>query len=784
MDINELKEHNQIKESVITLLGEAKDVFSMHFGESKEENIHAFNELSEKTKDGRFSIIVVGEFSAGKSTFLNALMREKYLDSFSSETTANINFLKSVKDSPSGKPMIRVNYKDGKCETSDDVSFENIQKYVSTKGVDVAAKIESVEIFLDSPFLNDGVDLVDSPGLNGVKELHADITKNQMKASHAAIFMFRATQPGSKSDFQTLIDLKKSCKSIIVVLNRIDEAAKQGEETVDDIVNKLKNSFKEMFPNEKIPEVWPISAYKALVARSKMELDYNERTKHTDEENRHYLETSLIEPFEHRLLRYITKGEKAKNELLSPVEKVISVSEETIQELNIEKETLNGKFSTDEINEQIDAVQEEIKGVKETISHKKDDVVNAIEDAIRNAKNSVTSDTKDLKEQTLLCLDNETALSDLESNVQLYVSRIMSKYQSVYSDALSMLETEFRNAIRRNLEGSVAIINKQLSSVCDSENLLLLKAIEIDTSHCNADFDLSKYDLDIASKQEERKNVLESQYKAEDDQYASERLENKIQKIENSIQEAKSQHNTAMNSLQDPGVSMRKEWREREFRTTERSIFNPKRWFGSKWKTEIQQYQEDVPDYTAHNFYIQQKAELEKQHQERMQELEITRQKFENQISEFVKGSRDARKFQIEREELERQIEELRTERDKKLDKAIKKQLKTARLYIESIFESLEKDSRAQAIKSINDKEEQLTKMALDILEGEIREELEVKTKKLESLKSKVALAEQGKNERLLKIDEAYSALSDLVEKAEAVRAAIDSTETDIIKEQ
>ena len=784
MDINELKEHNQIKESVITLLGEAKDVFSMHFGESKEENIHAFNELSEKTKDGRFSIIVVGEFSAGKSTFLNALMREKYLDSFSSETTANINFLKSVKDSPSGKPMIRVNYKDGKCETSDDVSFENIQKYVRTKGVDVAAKIESVEIFLDSPFLNDGVDLVDSPGLNGVKELHADITKNQMKASHAAIFMFRATQPGSKSDFQTLIDLKKSCKSIIVVLNRIDEAAKQGEETVDDIVNKLKNSFKEMFPNEKIPEVWPISAYKALVARSKMELDYNERTKHTDEEKRRYLETSLIEPFEHRLLRYITKGEKAKNELLSPVEKVISVSEETIQELNSEKETLNGKFSTDEINEQIDAVQEEIKGVKETISHKKDDVVNAIEDAIRNAKNSVTSDTKDLKEQTLLCLDNETALSDLESNVQLYVSRIMSKYQSVYSDALSMLETEFRNAIRRNLEGSVAIINKQLSSVCDSENLLLLKAIEIDTSHFNADFDLSKYDLDIASKQEERKNVLESQYKAEDDQYASERLENKIQKIENSIQEAKSQHNTAMNSLQDPGVSMRKEWREREFRTTERSIFNPKRWFGSKWKTEIQQYQEDVPDYTAHNFYIQQKAELEKQHQERMQELEITRQKFENQISEFVKGSRDARKFQIEREELERQIEELRTERDKKLDKAIKKQLKTARLYIESIFESLEKDSRAQAIKSINDKEEQLTKMALDILEGEIREELEVKTKKLESLKSKVALAEQGKNERLLKIDEAYSALSDLVEKAEAVHAAIDSTETDIIKEQ
>ncbi|MCQ2257648.1 MAG: dynamin family protein [Bacteroidaceae bacterium] len=785
MEVNELKEHSQIKESVITLLGEAKDIFTTHFGETKEENIKAFNELSVKTKEGRFSIIVVGEFSAGKSTFLNALMREKYLDSFSSETTANINFLKSVNDSPSGKPMIRINYKDGNCETSDDVSFENIQKYVSTKGEkDVAAKIESVEIFLDSPFLNDGVDLVDSPGLNGVKELHADITKNQMKASHAAIFMFRATQPGSKSDFQTLIDLKKSCKSIIVVLNRIDEAAKQGEETVDDIVNKLKNSFKEMFPNEKIPEVWPISAYKALVARSKMELDYNERTKHTDEEKRHYLETSLIEPFEHRLLRYITKGEKAKNELLSPIEKVISVADETIQELNIEKETLNGKFSTDEINDQIDAVQTEIKGVKDTISHKKDDVVNAVADAIRNARNSITSDTKDLKDQTLLCLDNETALSDLESNVQLYVSRIKSKYQSVYSDALSMLETEFRNAIRRNLEGSVAIINKQLSSVCDSENSLLFKAVEIDTSHFNADLDLSKYDLDIASKQEERKNVLESQYKAEDAQYDCDTIKARIVKVENTMQEANAQYTTEKTTMQDPGVTIRKEWREREVRTTKRSIFNPMRWFGSKWKTEMQQYQEDVPDYTAHNFYVQQKAELEKQHQERMHELEMKREKLENQMSEFERNARNARKFQIEREDLERQIEELQAERTKKVDKAIENQLKKAKVYIEGIFESLEKDSRSQALKSINEKEDQLTQLAIDILESEIGEELETKTKKLEALKSKMTLAEQDKNDRLMKIDEAHSALIGLLEKAEAVRAAIDSIETDIIKEQ
>lgn len=788
MEVNELKEHNLIKESVIKLLDEAKDVFAVHFGSDKEDNVKAFEELSEKTRDGRFSIIVVGEFSAGKSTFLNAIMREKYLDSFSSETTANINFLKSVKDSPSGKPMIRVNYKDGKSEESDDVSFKNIQKYVSTKGinvtgVDVAKNIESVEIFLDSPFLNEGVDLVDSPGLNGVKELHADITKNQMKASHAAIFMFRATQPGSKSDFQTLIDLKKSCKSIIVVLNRIDEAAKQGEETVEDIVNKLKNSFKEMFPNEKIPEVWPISAYKALVARSKMALDYNERTNHSEEDKRRYLETSLIEPFENRLLRYITKGEKAKNELLSPVEKVISTADETLRELDVEKEALNGKFSTDEINEQIDAVNKEIKDVKATIAHKKNDVSNAIDDAIRNAKNSIISDTKDLKEQTLRSLSSETDLSDMESNVKLYVSRIISKYQSVYSDALDMLETDYRNAIRRNIEGSIAIINKQLSSVCNSENTLLLQAIEIDSSNFNAEIDFSKYDTEISAKLSERKEVLKKQYNAEDAKDEADRKEREIARVEEDIKDEKYQHQSELAGLQDPGISSRTVKRTRENKV-KRSIFNPKRWFGNKYDTEVEEYWDEVTDYSGHNEYLEQKNELERAHKERMHELEEKRQTLEDKMSKLLQESYEARKLQTDREELEREIEELRNKRDKKLDKAIKKQIDKAKLYVENIFDDLAEKSRKQAVQSIEDRRDDLTNMAIEILEGEIKEELEIKTKKFEALKSKMSLAEKGKNDRIQQIEEACSALNSLAEKAKAVRTAIESIETDTIKEQ
>lgn len=787
MEMDEIKEHNLLKDNVVKLLEEAKDVFAENFGEDREDNAKAFEELAEKTRDGRFSIIVVGEFSSGKSTLLNALMREKYLDSFSDETTANINYLKSVKDSPNGKQMIRVNYKDGRCETSEDVSFENIQKYVSTKSDEVAATIESVEIFLDSPFLNSGVDLVDSPGLNGTKELHADITKNQIKASHAAIFMFRATQPGSKSDFQTLIDLKKSCKSsIIVVLNRIDEAAKKGEESVEDIVNKLKENFKEMFPNEKIPEVWPISAYKALVARSKMDLDFHEKLKHTQEEKANYLKTSLIEPFENRLMHYITNGEKAKAELLSPVEKVISVINEASNDLITEKETLNGKFSTDDLNEQIDAINTEIKSVKGIIKKKEKDVENAIYDAISNARNTIISDTKDLKNQTLSNLDNETDLSDFENNVNLYVSRINSKYQSVYSDALSLLEIEFRNAVRRNIDGSIAIINKQLHSICSDENQSLIQAIEIDSSHFNANFDLSKYDTEIEEKKAMRKKARDAQYKAEDDQYVLERIESKIKKVENSMESAKEEYKTNLKNEvgEDPGVWMRKERREREIRTKERSIFNPRRWFGNKWKTKIEQYDVDIPDYSLQDHYKKEKGEYDMKHQIRMQELKDKKSKLEEQMIGFLRGSREARKFKIECDELEDEITKLRKERDQKLNEVIKKQLRKAKKYVEEVFSILERNSRNQAIQSLTEKEEELNQLAMQILEGEIKEDLDIRMKKLENLKAKMALAEKDKEQRLQNIEKANAALNALFVKAEALEEKINSIETDKIKEQ
>lgn len=79
------------KQKITDCLDEAI-AFMDELGYSDRKN--ALQKQKEDLETGEFTIVVVGEFSAGKSTFLNALMGKKLLPSFTSETTATINFLR------------------------------------------------------------------------------------------------------------------------------------------------------------------------------------------------------------------------------------------------------------------------------------------------------------------------------------------------------------------------------------------------------------------------------------------------------------------------------------------------------------------------------------------------------------------------------------------------------------------------------------------------------------------------------------------------------------------
>ena len=478
------------KNKVLELLKNTAAFLENH--QSEEQAKYCLN-LYQQVENGNFSIVVVGEFSAGKSTFLNAMMGNKYLPSTSSETTATVNFLKHQVQAQSGEG-VRVYYKDGTEQTYPEASFETIEQFVSTKGDNVAQKISCVDLYLDSRFLEDGVTLVDSPGLNGVAGGHKELTESQIEQSHAAIFMFSAIQPGSKSDFEFLSHLKSKCKNIIIVLNRID-GVNPSEQSVDDVIDKLKTSFQTQFPNEKLPEIWPLSAFAALVARNSESLEYLDKVERTNEERAVLLKNSRIEDFENRLLKFLTQGEKAKAELLAPVDNVKSMLALKKQKAEQLISELKNATDTEEVESHIITLEKEISETGKNLANEESEIYNQVGLLVRDFEDGIKNDTRETKEKYVAKLENEDVLEELELNYEKYIRKLNSDLSYQYENRYTDFVKEFKEIIRVRFSEMAQEIEKKLpvSVVQLNES----KTLSLDSKVFEINFGIKEHEEEI-----------------------------------------------------------------------------------------------------------------------------------------------------------------------------------------------------------------------------------------------------------------------------------------------
>lgn len=237
----------------------------MDFNQKKNQIITNYNkilelientELKERVEASRdrlfkdeMSLLVVGEFSRGKSTFINALLSAPVLPSKVNPTTASINIIKpsenrklilyskeGVKtyDIPEKNPRIFLN----EYVTSDNENVNNISKVV-----------------IEWPSLLKGLkcQIVDTPGVNDLDELREQITYNYLSKADACIVMLDAQQPFTKSEEQFVKNkiLNNDIHRLIFVINRIDDIAST---TDDESIERIKKYVADKL-KEKIPEI-------------------------------------------------------------------------------------------------------------------------------------------------------------------------------------------------------------------------------------------------------------------------------------------------------------------------------------------------------------------------------------------------------------------------------------------------------------------------------------------------------------------------------------------------
>jgi small GTP-binding protein len=159
-------------------------------------------------------VTVMGEFSSGKSTFVNAFIGEDVAPTGVTPTTATINVVKYGRER-SG----RILYRDGRAESLTWAElFERLPRLDAT----TAAQVSVVEILLPLEALA-RVHLVDTPGLNSILPEHEQVARGFISRADAVVWLFAVQQAGKASEREALARLKDEGVRVLGVLNKVDQ---------------------------------------------------------------------------------------------------------------------------------------------------------------------------------------------------------------------------------------------------------------------------------------------------------------------------------------------------------------------------------------------------------------------------------------------------------------------------------------------------------------------------------------------------------------------------------
>jgi small GTP-binding protein len=177
--------------------------------------------------DDLFLVVVVGEFNAGKSSLLNALVGEVVLAEGVTPTTSAVHVIRWG---------------------------ESASRTASDDGVE--------EIYLPVPLLRE-ITLVDTPGTNALERRHEALTEEFVPRSDLVLFVTSSDRPLSESERRFLQGVRAWGKKVIVVVNKVDILP--DADGVKEVLAYVKEHGEAILGVE--PRVFGISAAQALKAR-------------------------------------------------------------------------------------------------------------------------------------------------------------------------------------------------------------------------------------------------------------------------------------------------------------------------------------------------------------------------------------------------------------------------------------------------------------------------------------------------------------------------------------
>jgi predicted GTPase len=481
--IEEQKPFKEAKKHLDNLIVELQDLF--HSKDFKDELKDTSNYLDNQ----KFSIGITGVMNAGKSTMLNALMGQEILGSAVVPETANLTIVKhgrpeanvfywnkeewnriesSAKEISSIKEFVNETKKIFGDDLTklikeeshfEQVDINNLTAFTSAEASGKKCNlVKYVELKSDLKFLADGIEIVDTPGLDDPVIQREEITKEYLSQCDLMLHLMNVSQSATLKDVEFIIDalLYQNITKLLVVITRADTVSKeQLEEVINYTKSSIKRQLKTQNKDSKLDYILssikfiPISGKMALLHRtgkSKEAIDAGYKLEDTGIlEIEDYLDETLfgsnsgksdliIKGAKTQITKSIEKELKSFNYELILLSKSKYELEADLSDFNNKKQKNEKTFNT--LNEDINVYKKDAKNYIETLdtflSTELIDLQNIIKQRVFSDVKYSFEKTKKRPESSRIKIIVETAIKDgIIDIIRDYRYKFIKKSQNI-----------------------------------------------------------------------------------------------------------------------------------------------------------------------------------------------------------------------------------------------------------------------------------------------------------------------------------------------------------------
>lgn len=455
MNINQTL--NFIKASAVSCLGKKETA----------ELQHQLSSIRSKQKDKKLYLAVIGEFSSGKSTFINALLGFRLLKEAVTPTTACATYIQKAGNCLS----IDVEFFTGaKFEANENVcGFQELAAYLHfqhgryfpdlrtivealTSDQTIAKTVKSLNINVPNANIPENIVIIDTPGFNpGSDDVsnHPEITRHVVEnIADAAIILTPQEQAMSATLIRFLQNnLQRYLHRCVFVVTKMDLSDEiDRKEILDFAKNRIQKDLGIAMPmlyGESAITMLPV---KCIPFGKEQEWIYFQKD---------------FSWFEHQLWTYLQDSK-----LAVITEHVYSLTDEVINQCMSQ---LNGK--RDEVeqnksfleNHSIESIQKVCNEMMLAAQKVVDSSVNTSIEDVPDYLSSAENSSRSYAESTIK--EGAITLNLFKENM---MPKIKSKVENESQKALSKINDDVNNRVKSDFDDQISVMNEVFSSHYDS----------------------------------------------------------------------------------------------------------------------------------------------------------------------------------------------------------------------------------------------------------------------------------------------------------------------------